>query len=179
MRSGDASARGTAGIQRTLEVLHEPGEVFEARIPKTKERTVSGYFNDAARAASAIATLDGRTDVHGIYGTLNPIQASLTSALITASNRTPRVRPATRTLCVGAGCSSISTLFAQLAFPAATRNTRPHSVAGVMFLHFCASAVGLSRSSAIAATAEQLLYAIDLPNDDPARKTGRTRVNRA
>lgn len=62
-------------IKAALDLLHEPGEVFEVRIPKTKAGTISGYFNDTAIAASLIAKENGK---HGaIYATVNPVNPAL------------------------------------------------------------------------------------------------------
>lgn len=62
-------------IKATLELIHEPGEVFEVRIPKTKYGTISGYFNDPALAATTIAKENGK--YQAIYATVNPIKAPL------------------------------------------------------------------------------------------------------
>ena len=62
-------------IKRVLDILHEPGEVFEVRIPKTKAGTISGYFNDTARAGLMIAKENGRHQA--VYATVNPVKPSL------------------------------------------------------------------------------------------------------
>lgn len=62
-------------IKATLDLLHEPGTVFEVRIPKTKAGTISGYFNDTAIAASLIAKENGKHQ--SIYMTMNPINPAL------------------------------------------------------------------------------------------------------
>lgn len=58
-------------IKACLDALHEPGEVFEVRIPKTRAGTVSGYFDDTAKAAALIQRENGKHQ--GIYATVNPI----------------------------------------------------------------------------------------------------------
>ncbi len=58
-------------IRKTLEVLYEPGDVFEIRILNTRSGTVRGCFDDLDAAARSVQTWDGR--VPGIYVTLNPV----------------------------------------------------------------------------------------------------------
>lgn len=62
-------------VKATLDLLHEPGEVFEVRVPKTKAGTISGYFNDTAKAAALVAKENGRHQA--IYATVNPIKSAL------------------------------------------------------------------------------------------------------
>jgi hypothetical protein len=62
-------------IKAALDLIHEPGEVFEVRIPKTKKGTISGYFNDTAIAAAVIAKENGKHQ--SIYATVNPIKPAL------------------------------------------------------------------------------------------------------
>lgn len=64
-----------AAIGNTLELLPEPGGVWEMRIPKTREGTISGYFNSLDSALKAIAGLNGAGP--GVYVTLNPINQAL------------------------------------------------------------------------------------------------------
>lgn len=64
-------------IKATLDLLHEPGTVFEVRIPKTKSGTISGYFNDNTIAASLIAKENSRHQ--SIYMTVNPVNPDLLS----------------------------------------------------------------------------------------------------
>lgn len=62
-------------IKAALDLLHEPGEVFEVRIPKGKGQTLSGYFDDTTKAALFLARENGRHP--GIYATLNPVDPVL------------------------------------------------------------------------------------------------------
>lgn len=57
-------------IKAALDIIHEPGEVFEVRIPKTKAGTLSGYFTDTTEAALIISRQDKHTSV---YATVNPV----------------------------------------------------------------------------------------------------------
>ncbi|MGI6417261.1 MAG: AAA family ATPase [Thermoguttaceae bacterium] len=70
-----------AGIRQSLELLHEPGTVFEVRALGVKsgkyENTVSGYYDDVAKAARDIANLDTFRSPKGIYCTLNPCNGAL------------------------------------------------------------------------------------------------------
>jgi len=80
-------------VQRFLGLLFEPGDAFEVRAPKCRERrnssytsTVSGYFTSDAidQAAAAIIELDESNLAPGIYVTLNPVRPDL---LARAANR--------------------------------------------------------------------------------------------
>lgn len=64
-------------IKATLDLMFPPdqGFVYEIRIPKTKYGTISGYFNDNALAAAAIARENGKHPA--IYITANPVSAEL------------------------------------------------------------------------------------------------------
>jgi len=62
-------------IKATLDLIHEPGTVFEVRIPKTKAGTISGYFNDTSIAAALIARENGKHQ--SVYMTVNPVNPSL------------------------------------------------------------------------------------------------------
>lgn len=79
-------------IDRGLAVLFRPGDVVEMRIPNTGHQgTISGYFDDPQKLASALASQNGA--FAGIYTTLNPCAPSL---LARSSNRVrSRVRTAT------------------------------------------------------------------------------------
>lgn len=68
-------ARPSVVIKNALDLIHEPGAVFEVRIPKTRAGTLSGYFNDTAKAALALARENGKHQ--GIYVTVNPVKPSL------------------------------------------------------------------------------------------------------
>ena len=63
-------------IKNALDLIHAPGEVFEVRIPKTKAGTISGYFNDTAKAALLIAGENTKRH-QAIYATVNPVQPAL------------------------------------------------------------------------------------------------------
>jgi hypothetical protein len=83
--SGVAPSTDTimAEIQRSARLLMEPGQVYEVRIPKAgRNGTISGYFNDPAKIAQAVARFDG--NVPGIYITLNPCKPAL---IARAANR--------------------------------------------------------------------------------------------
>ncbi len=78
-----STAETVVGIEDALRLLHEPGAVFEIRIPNTPHAgTVSGYFDDPGRAAAEITRWDGKAP--GVYLTLNPVDPAL---LARAANR--------------------------------------------------------------------------------------------
>ena len=70
-----------AGLQRTLDIFHQPGTVAEVRILNIPGRgrpyTASGYFDDFAAAAEAAAAFDDECSPAGIYFTLNPPDTAL------------------------------------------------------------------------------------------------------
>jgi hypothetical protein len=63
-------------VQRTLEWLFGPDDVFEARVLKTKQRTRSGYFQRNGAALRAIADEDA-SGAAAVYVTLNPVNPAL------------------------------------------------------------------------------------------------------
>ena len=62
--------------------LFLPDRVYELRMPKTRQGTTSGYFNDVGLLYKAAAALDGK--VPGLYVTLNAVNSAL---LARAKNR--------------------------------------------------------------------------------------------
>lgn len=75
--------------ERFLELLWQPGDVREVRIPDTGYGSRAGYFDDPARAAAAVAEWDGRANV---YVTLNPVRPDL---LARAVNRLDKLKSTT------------------------------------------------------------------------------------
>ena len=71
-------------IRRALNLLHQPGEVFELRpLGGRLKRPLSGYFDDHDKAARAAMDTVGR-GAEGVYVTLNPVNPAL---LARAKNR--------------------------------------------------------------------------------------------
>jgi hypothetical protein len=71
-------------VRRSLELLHEPGSVFEIRaLHVGRVKSVSGYFDNYDSAATAACDVDKRKAV-GVYVTLNPCNPALLSR---ANNR--------------------------------------------------------------------------------------------
>lgn len=93
------SSATQSDVRRVLELLYQPGDVFEVRAPNCRDRgnaryayTCSGYFTGALLdpAVSAIEQLDQAAIAPGIYVTLNPVAPAL---LARAANRIqPRAR---------------------------------------------------------------------------------------
>lgn len=64
-------------ILRTARLFHDPGDVFELRIPKAgKFGTISGYYNDATSFADSIVGL-ANEDFGGYYFTINQVKPDL------------------------------------------------------------------------------------------------------
>ena len=78
-------------ILRGLKIYHQDGDTFEIRIPDTKYKTISGYFNNFGNAADAAISYNGE---YAIYVTINPTKPRL---IARANNklkkyaRTPRM----------------------------------------------------------------------------------------
>jgi hypothetical protein len=66
-----------AEIKRGISLLFTPGDVVEVRIPKTRFRVVSGYFDDHQVLATAISDADLRYRAPGVYYVLNRIDPAL------------------------------------------------------------------------------------------------------
>ncbi len=170
---GEAAPRAT--ICRFLELLFEPGDVFEVRAPGCRDRpdvkyayTCSGYFTSDAieKAGEEVASLDRAGIAPGIYVTLNPVAPAL---LARSANRIkPRARETTQDKDVicrrwmlvdidpvrPAGISSTDTELA-LALE------RAHAVAEHL------SAAGWPPPvMAMSGNGYHLLYRLDLPTDD-------------
>jgi P4 family phage/plasmid primase-like protien len=63
-----------AEILKGLSTYHRPGDVFEIRIPKTRYKTISGYFDNLDNAADAAISHNGE---YAIYVTINPTNPRL------------------------------------------------------------------------------------------------------
>lgn len=165
----------TIPIRRFVELLFQPGDVFEVRAPDCRERrdaryafTCSGYFTFEAldAAVAEIASLDGVAVAPGIYVTMNPVAPAL---LARAANRIkPRARETTqdkdvvrrRWLLIDVDPvrpAGVSSTDAELA-PALER-----ARAVVEYL----TSVGWPAPiQAMSSNGYHLLYRIDLPTDD-------------
>jgi hypothetical protein len=69
-------------VARVIELLKGPDDVWELRILRTREGTISGYFNKLAPALQAIEGVNGSGS--SVYVTLNPVEPAL---LARAANR--------------------------------------------------------------------------------------------
>src|SRR5262245_23803771 len=72
----------THDIISALRLLIPPGQVTEIRIPETRYKTVSGYFDDIEKLAAAAEQWSGQASA--VYVTLNPVDRAL---LARAANR--------------------------------------------------------------------------------------------
>lgn len=75
-------------IRRGITPLWIEGSVYELRVPKTRQGTVSGYFDSIDALAAQAAKLDGQAD--GVYMTLNPVHPAL---LARAANKVRSGKP--------------------------------------------------------------------------------------
>ena len=72
-------------VREALRLFHGEGATFEIRMPKTKWRTVSGYFQDPDLAAHAVMEYDAKCE--GIYFTLNPVLPDLLARSLSRLSR--------------------------------------------------------------------------------------------
>jgi hypothetical protein len=63
-----------AEILKGLSIYHQSGDVFEIRIPHTRYKTISGYFDNFDNAADAAISYNGE---YAIYATINPTNPRL------------------------------------------------------------------------------------------------------
>jgi hypothetical protein len=66
-------------IRRALELLCEPGEVYELRMLGTGKGTISGYFDNLDKLALDAARFCDDCHPEGIYLTINPVNRALLS----------------------------------------------------------------------------------------------------
>ncbi|MEM6277070.1 MAG: hypothetical protein AAF714_08970 [Pseudomonadota bacterium] len=73
----------STNIEQYLQLLHQPGDVYETRILDTPQKrgasfraNASGYFNDHSKAARLIKHWDS-VEPAGIYVTMNPVVPDL------------------------------------------------------------------------------------------------------
>lgn len=164
-----------AQIRHFLELLFEPGDIFEVRAPKCADRpgstfkgTTLGYYqhDQIQKAARDIATLDAQARAPGIYVGLNPVASEL---LARAANRLKdRAEEATadadvvrrRRMLVDADpvrAKGISSTEQELAFAQA----KAQEVRAAL------TAMGWPEPLAgVSGNGGHLIYAIDLPADD-------------
>jgi hypothetical protein len=156
-------------IRHAAGMLFEPGQVVELRVlnfPRAKA-TTSGYYDDLDALAQAAARFNGKTNV---YVTVNPINPAL---LARACNRVIEYPKAT---------TSDADVLRRVWFLIDFDPVRPSGVSSTAAEHDAAldrankcraylSSVGWSPPiEADSGNGGHLAYAIDLPNDDGAKK---------
>ena len=158
-----------AKIRRGLEVMTEPGQVFEIRSWKG-DRISSGYFDDIDAAAAAIAPLDaaGADGPDGIYLTLNPVNPDL------LARRANRIKPATKK----DASTSDADIIRRRWLPIDIDAKRASGISSTDQEHAAALERALSIAADLAergwpepiradsANGAHLVYRIDLPNDE-------------
>jgi hypothetical protein len=152
---------------RTLSLFHPEGRTFEVRIPKTRQRTLSGYFRSPEAAAKAVVQHDGRCE--GIYFTLNPVLPDLLARSI--NRLAPYVERTT----------ADSEILVRRFLPVDFDPRRPAGISSTETEHDLALAraracrdylrdVGWPEPIvADSGNGAHLCYSLDLPNDDAAR----------
>jgi hypothetical protein len=157
-----------AEITRSIELLVRPGDVCEIRIPKTREGTISGYFDNAVAGMKAIERLNGSGP--GVYLTLNPVKQALLAraanrlkprATVTTSDKDITKRRFLLIDCDPTRPAEISSAEAEL--EAALDRCRT--------IRFELSELGWPAPIfAHSGNGGHLLWAIDLPNDEESEK---------
>jgi hypothetical protein len=167
---GQGREKGKANATEISEALRHffgAGEVIEIRIPNTRKRTVSGYFDDFGKAAKAAAEWSGRAP--GIYFVLNQVDRAL---LGRANNRLVEYAQTTT-----ADADIVRRRWFFVDFDA----KRPAGISATDAEHEAALAMAArcrdhlsgcgwpSPIEADSGNGTHLLYLCDLPNDEPSR----------
>lgn len=153
-----------SGVADFLNVIWQPGDVREVRIPRySGMKTASGYFDDVAALVEAVTPWDGRSNV---YVTLNPVAPAL---LARAANRIKDNVTSTT-----ADSDSIERRFLPIDIdpvrPAGISSTdaeleAAHQVARDVTTYLRDQGFGLP-IAAMSGNGYWLLYRVDLPGDD-------------
>jgi hypothetical protein len=168
MYNGNNEKYHTPTILGGLQLLCEPGSVYELRCPKTKkDGTISGYFRDPEMLAQAAELLSGL--VPAVYVTINPVRLDL---LARAVNRTEK-----RAAFTTADGDIIRRRRLLLDFdpvrPAGISSTDEEHEAALARTRTCRDWLAEQGFPAPvladSGNGGHLLYAVDLPNDDAAR----------
>jgi hypothetical protein len=157
-----------AEIEKGLQLLHEPGEVFEVRAPNVPYKdTCSGFFNDLNQARRCATRLSG--DCPGVYHTLNPVSPDL---LARANNRW--IEKARNT-------TSDRDIIRRRWLPIDLDPKRPAGISSTDAEHANALELGENIRDALTAdgwpapvladsgNGSHLLFRVDLPNDEDAK----------
>ncbi len=157
-----------AEIAASLRVFHAPGEPFEVRVPKTRQKTLSGYFNDPDQAAAAILAA-AQAQRRSVYHTLNPIPPDLLARarhkLKPYAETTTKDHEVTRRRWLPIDCDPVrpAEISASAAEHAAALARRDAIVAWLTDTHGWPAPV-----VADSGNGGHACYAIDLPNDAEA-----------
>lgn len=156
-------------IRRDVAPLWIEGSVYELRVPKARQGTVSGYFDNLDALALHASRLDGQAD--GVYMTLNPVHPAL---LARAANKVRSGKPKTTS-----DGDVLSRKWLLLDFdpvrPSETSSTEEQHDAALRRSGECARwllTLGFPRGSLVGADSgngAHLLVRVELPNDG---KTG-------
>jgi len=157
----------TADILRYVELLWQPGDVHEVRIPKHNRygNTASGCFDNPESLARAAAEWDGKAN---LYVTLNPVNPAL------LARSTNRIAPKAETTSSDTDAMRRRWLFIDVDpnRPALISSTGDECQAARIVLDKVVS--DFERKGwpqpivAMSGNGWYLLYAIDLPNDPPS-----------
>lgn len=152
-------------LERFLALVWRPGDVREVRVIHGPGKTDSGYFDDPATMAAAVARYDGRQNV---YVTINPVTPAL---LARAANR---IKANTRT------ATSDADIVERRWLPIDIDPTRPTGISATEAEREAALAVSRevyaylrgrgwpNPVTAMSGNGYWLLYPIELPNDAEA-----------
>jgi hypothetical protein len=152
----------------TLDPILLDDSVYEVRMPKTRQGTISGYFDDLAQLAKSVALYDGK--VPGVYVTMNSCNPALlaravnrlrTHAKVTTADPDIRRRD---WLLVDVDASRPADI-------SSTEEEHQAALAKAKEIMSWLSSLGWPDSLfADSGNGAHLRYRIDLPNDDPSRQ---------
>jgi biotin operon repressor len=153
-------------LDRFLDVIWQPGDVREIRIPGGPRGTDSGYFDDVDKLSAAVARYDGREN---IYVTINPVAPAL---LARAANR---ILPKARTTTADVDVVSRRWLPIDLdpkrpTGISASEDEREHALGTTRAIYSYLHELGWPDPvTTMSGNGYWLLYPIELPNDDKAK----------
>jgi hypothetical protein len=156
-------------IGRAVSLLFRQGDVVEVRVPKTRQGTISGYFDNPADLVEAVTSLNGAGP--GVYVSLNPVNpAILARAQNHLKNRAEETTTDKDILKRGwllVDCDPVRPRGISATDPEhAAALKRTVDIAGIMRQNHRWPAPALADSG----NGGHAVYRLDLPNDEDSRK---------
>ena len=156
-------------VRAALGVLHRDIEAFKVRALGARGAIAVGYYDDVPLAAAAVARLEQRPDIHGIYVTANPLQPA---GVARAANRYAARAKASTDGDVVRRLKLLIDLDPMR--PAGISSTNAELAAATKRAALVRDTLSARRwpppVEAMSGNGRHLLYAIDFPNDDETKR---------